>query len=50
MAPEPHIAFGPFRLELETPQARLWHGEQALMLRARSLAVLGIWSSIPTAW
>ena len=40
MALEPHIAFGPFRLGLETPQARLWHGEQALTLRARSLAVL----------
>ena len=40
MEPEPHIAFGPFRLGLETPQARLWRGEQALTLRARSLAVL----------
>jgi DNA-binding winged helix-turn-helix (wHTH) protein len=37
---EPHIAFGPFRLALETPHARLWRGEQALTLRARSLAVL----------
>ena len=40
MEPEPHIAFGPFRLGLETPQARLWRGEQALTLRPRSLAVL----------
>jgi DNA-binding winged helix-turn-helix (wHTH) protein len=40
MASEPHIAFGPFWLGLETPQARLWRGEQALTLRARSLAVL----------
>ena len=40
MAPAPHIAFGPFRLELETPQARLWRGAQALTLRPRSLAVL----------
>ena len=40
MESEPHIAFGPFRLGLETPQARLWRGEQALTLRARSLAVL----------
>ena len=40
MAPEPLITFGPFRLELATPQARLWRGEQALTLRPRSLAVL----------
>src|SRR5262245_37945083 len=37
---EPHIAFGPFRLELETPQVHLWRGAQALALRARPLAVL----------
>ena len=40
MDPEPHIVFGPFRLELKTPQARLWCGEQACLLRARPLAVL----------
>src|SRR5262245_1545804 len=37
MESEPHIAFGPFRLGLETPKALLWRGEQALTLRARSL-------------
>ena len=40
MAPEPSITFGPFRLGLETPQARVWRGAQALTLRPRSLAVL----------
>ena len=40
MVPEHSITFGPFRLGLETPQARLWRGEQALTLRPRSLAVL----------
>ena len=40
MEPEHSITFGPFRLGLEMPQARLWHGEQALTLRPRSLAVL----------
>ena len=40
MESEPHMAFGPFRLELETSQARLWRGERVLPLRARSLAVL----------
>jgi hypothetical protein len=50
MQSEHHIAFGPFRLELETPHARLWRGEQALTLRARSLASCGIWSSIPVVW
>src|SRR5262245_735473 len=37
---EPHIAFGPFRLALETPQMHLWRGAQVLSLRARPLAVL----------
>ena len=38
MAQEHHITFGPFRLE--TTQARLWHGEQAIPLRPRTGAVL----------
>jgi predicted ATPase/DNA-binding winged helix-turn-helix (wHTH) protein len=40
MEAEHYIAFGPFRLGVETPKGRLWRGEQALTLRARSLAVL----------
>jgi len=40
MVPEPHMAFGPFQLGLETPQARLWRGAQVITLRPRSLAVL----------
>jgi DNA-binding winged helix-turn-helix (wHTH) protein len=40
MESESHIAFGPFRLELGTSQTRLWRGDRALTLRARSLAVL----------
>ena len=40
MAPEISITFGPFRLELATPQGRVWRGAQALTLRPRSLAVL----------
>ena len=38
MAQEHHITFGPFRLE--TTQARLWRGEQAIPLRPRTGAVL----------
>jgi DNA-binding winged helix-turn-helix (wHTH) protein len=40
MEAEHHITFGPFRLGLETPQARLWRGEQAIALRPRASAVL----------
>jgi tetratricopeptide (TPR) repeat protein len=35
---EHHLTFGPFRLE--TTQARLWRGEQAIPLRPRTSAVL----------
>jgi DNA-binding winged helix-turn-helix (wHTH) protein len=38
MTSEHHITFGPFRLE--TSQARLWRGEQAISLRPRTGAVL----------
>ena len=38
MTSEHHITFGPFRLE--TSQARLWRGEQAIPLRPRTGAVL----------
>jgi predicted ATPase len=38
MAQAQHIVFGPFRLDM-TP-ACLWHGEQIIALRPRSLAVL----------
>ena len=38
MDQEQHITFGPFRLEM--PSGRLWHGQQALTLRPRSMAVL----------
>jgi DNA-binding winged helix-turn-helix (wHTH) protein len=38
MVQEHHISFGPFRLE--TTQARLWRGEQAIPLRPRTGAVL----------
>jgi DNA-binding winged helix-turn-helix (wHTH) protein len=38
MAQEYHIIFGPFRLE--TTQARLWCGEQAITLRPRAFAML----------
>src|SRR5262245_60445560 len=33
-----HIAFGPFRLDMT--HACLWHGEQIMALRPRTLAVL----------
>ena len=49
MAPEPSLTFGPFRLELATPQGRLWRGAQALTLRPRSLAVLRYLGRIPAA-
>ena len=39
MAPEHHLTFGPFRLEM--PQGRLWRGDQVIPLRPRSLAMLG---------
>ena len=39
MAPEHHLTFGPFRLEM--PQSRLWRGDQVIPLRPRSLAMLG---------
>lgn len=39
MIPEHHLTFGPFRLE--TPQGRLWRGDQGIPLRPRSLAMLG---------
>ena len=38
MAPEHHLTFGPFRLEM--PQGRLWRGDQVIPLRPRSLAML----------
>jgi DNA-binding winged helix-turn-helix (wHTH) protein len=38
MAQVHYIAFGPFRLE--TPEGRLWRGDQVLALRPRSLAML----------
>src|SRR5262245_39743422 len=38
MTQEHHLIFGPFRLE--TTQARLWRGEQAIPLRPRTSAVL----------
>src|SRR5262245_7902160 len=38
MMQEYHLTFGPFRLE--TTQARLWRGEQAIPLRPRTGAVL----------
>lgn len=38
MVQEPLITFGPFRLE--TTQARLWRGEQAIPLRQRPFAIL----------
>src|SRR5262245_43375446 len=38
MTQEHHLTFGPFRLE--TTQARLWCGEQAIPLRPRTCAVL----------
>jgi hypothetical protein len=38
MTQEHHLTFGPFRLE--TTQARLWRGEQAIPLRPRTSAVL----------
>ena len=39
MAPEHHLTFGPFRLEMT--QGRLWRGDQVIPLRPRSLAMLG---------
>jgi predicted ATPase/DNA-binding winged helix-turn-helix (wHTH) protein len=33
-----HLAFGPFRLDVQ--QSRLWRGDQLIVLRPRSLAVL----------
>ena len=39
MAPEHHLTFGPFRLEM--PKGRLWRGDQVIPLRPRSLAMLG---------
>ncbi len=39
MAPEHHLTFGPFRLEVT--QGRLWRGDQVIPLRPRSLAMLG---------
>jgi Transcriptional regulatory protein, C terminal len=38
MAPEHHLTFGPFRLEMT--RARLWRGEQAIPLRPRAVAML----------
>ena len=38
MTPEPHLTFGPFRLDMT--QGRLWQGEQAIALRPHSLAML----------
>src|SRR5262245_32886758 len=38
MGPEHQITFGPFRLE--TPQGRLWRGDQVIPVRPRSLAML----------
>src|SRR5262249_21951286 len=38
MMQEYHLTFGPFRLE--TTQARLWRGEQAIPLRPRTFAML----------
>ena len=38
MAPEHHLTFGPFRLEMT--QGRLWRGDQVIPLRPRSLAML----------
>jgi DNA-binding winged helix-turn-helix (wHTH) protein len=38
MVQEPHLTFGPFRLELT--QGCLWRGDEVLPLRPRSLAML----------
>src|SRR5262245_42221363 len=38
MASEPQLTFGPFRLE--PPPGGLWHGDQLIPLRPRSLAML----------
>src|SRR5215471_11570757 len=38
MTQDRYVTFGPFRLE--TTQARLWRGEQAIPLRPRTSAVL----------
>jgi predicted ATPase/DNA-binding winged helix-turn-helix (wHTH) protein len=38
MEPAHHLSFGPFRLDVQ--EGRLWRGEQRILLRPRSLAVL----------
>ena len=45
MMPEHHLIFGPFRLE--TTQSRLWHGEQAILLRRRSFEMLRYFAEHP---
>jgi predicted ATPase/DNA-binding winged helix-turn-helix (wHTH) protein len=45
MVQEHLITFGPFRLD--TTQARLWRGEQAIPLRRRSLAMLRYFAEHP---
>src|SRR5262245_11051501 len=45
MVQEHLITFGPFRLD--TTQARLWRGEQAIPLRRRSFAMLRYFAEHP---
>jgi len=47
MDSEPHIAFGPFRLGLEPPQAGLWRGVQAPPVAGTALGGPAVSGRVP---